>query len=142
MKGTIFKNRIKCLLAVSAIMVCTLMLCSCNSSTDIISTPEGIVGTWTSEDGTEVLMFNSDGSCSVPFTYDGGWLEGCDRYTITDGTLVLSSSRGNIRARTYEKCDSISNVTTEEYHYSSKDVIETYYLSGDTLSINGTVYKR
>lgn len=83
-----------------------------------------IVGTWNSDDGEEVLIFEKDGTCSVPFTYDGGWWESCDRYIIEDdGRLVLSSSKGNIDSEHYMRQD-------------SKEAVEEnggYYLSGDTL---------
>ncbi|MGM9614952.1 MAG: hypothetical protein ACI3W7_05460 [Oscillospiraceae bacterium] len=83
-----------------------------------------IVGTWVSDDGDEVLIFEKDGTCSVPFTYDGGWWESCDRYSIdSEGTIVLSSSQGNIDPRRYTK-------------QKSKDAVEEnggYYLSGDTF---------
>ena len=83
-----------------------------------------IVGTWSSDDGEEVLIFEKDGTCSVPFTYDGGWLESCDHYTIgDDGMLVLSSSKGNIDSERYTKQDSPEAVEENG----------GYYLSGDTL---------
>ena len=96
---------------------CTALLSGCGSS-------GSIVGTWQSENGDEVLIFEKDGTCSVPFTYDGGWWESCDRYSIdNEGTLVLSSSKGNIDSERYTKQD------------SKKAVEENggYYLSGDTL---------
>lgn len=108
----------KCWLVLGLILVMILSLTSCGKSGN------AIVGTWHSDDGEEVLIFNKDSTCSVPFTYDGGWLESCDRYTIDDeGILVLSSSQGNIHSQKYEK-------------QNSKEAVEEnggYYLSGDTL---------
>ena len=75
-------------LATGAI-VTTLALAGCGSS-------ESIVGTWANAEGDEVLQFESNGTCSVPFIYSAGWMESCDRYVMRDdGTLVLSSSQGN-----------------------------------------------
>ncbi len=64
------------------------------------------VGAWNSDDGEEVLIFEEDGTCSVPFSYDGAWWKSCDRYVIDDGILVLSSSKGNIDSERYTKQDS------------------------------------
>lgn len=84
-----------------------------------------IIGTWVSEDGEEVLIFEENGSCSVPFTYNSSWWESCDRYSIADdGTLVLSSSQGNISAERYTLTDSRAEVTENSGYY---------YLSADTL---------
>lgn len=111
----IFKSRFL-VLALTITMILSLAACGESSNS--------IVGTWNSEDGEEVLIFYEDGTCSVPFTYDGGWWESCDRYVIDDeGKLVLSSSKGNIDSERYTKQD-------------SKEAVEEdggYYLSGDTL---------
>ena len=99
----------------------------------IFSSP-AITGSWANTSGSEVLMFNEDGSCSVPFTYDGAWLEDCDRYVIQDdGTLVLSSSRGNIRSRKY------TLVKDKDLAYEKSN---TYYLSKKLLIIYGREYER
>lgn len=83
-----------------------------------------IVGTWERDDGEEVLIFENDGSCSVPFTYDGGWLESCDRYSIDDeGTLTLSSSRGNIDSERYTKQDSEDDVYENGGYYLHKNTL-------------------
>ena len=85
-----------------------------------------IVGTWSSDDGEEVLIFNKDGTCSVPFTYDGGWWESCARYSVDDDvTVVLSSSMGNFDIKRFRIQD------------SADDVEENggYYLSGNKLII-------
>lgn len=103
-------------LALTIAMILSLTGCGGNGNS--------IVGTWNSDDGKEVLIFEKDGTCSVPFTYDGGWLESCDRYVIDDdGMLVLSSSKGNIDSERYTKQD-------------SREAVEEnggYFLSGDTL---------
>ncbi len=101
-----------------SVFILILSLVSCGTSDG------SIVGTWNSEDGEEVLIFDKDGTCSVPFTYDGGWWESCDRYSIDrDGTLILSSSKGNIDSERYSKRDSAEAVEEDG----------GYYLSGDTL---------
>lgn len=105
-------------LALTLTMILSLVACGKSRTS--------IVGTWSSDDGQEVLIFNKDGTCSVPFTYDGGWWESCDRYSVDDdGTLVLSSSKGNIDSKRFRKQD------------SAEDVEENggYYLSGNKLII-------
>ena len=115
------KNRGKSIflmLALSFAMILSLTACGGSGNS--------IVGTWSSDDGEEVLIFEEDGTCSVPFTYNGAWWESCDRYIIDDeGRLVLSSSKGNIDSESYTKQDSEEAVL--EYG--------GYYLSGDTLVI-------
>ena len=108
-------------LALTLTMILSLVACGKSRTS--------IVGTWSSDDGEEVLIFNKDGTCSVPFTYDGGWWESCDRYSVDDdGTLVLSSSKGNIDSKRFRKQD------------SAEDVEENggYYLSGNKLIILDT----
>lgn len=105
-------------LALTLTMILSLVACGKSRTS--------FVGTWSSDDGEEVLIFNKDGTCSVPFTYDGGWWESCDRYSVDDdGTLVLSSSKGNIDSKRFRKQD------------SAEDVEENggYYLSGNKLII-------
>lgn len=105
-------------LALTLTMILSLVACGKSRTS--------IVGTWSSDDGEEVLIFNKDGTCSVPFTYDGGQWESCDRYSVDDdGTLVLSSSKGNIDSKRFRKQD------------SAEDVEENggYYLSGNKLII-------
>lgn len=105
-------------LALTLTMILSLVACGKSRTS--------IVGTQSSDDGEEVLIFNKDGTCSVPFTYDGGWWESCDRYSVDDdGTLVLSSSKGNIDSKRFRKQD------------SAEDVEENggYYLSGNKLII-------
>ena len=105
------------LLMISTVFVILFSMTACGKNSSI-------VGTWNSADGDEVLIFESDGSCSVPFTYDRGWWESCDRYSIgADGTLVLSSSKGNIDSERFTKQTSVQEVEENG----------GYYLSGDTL---------
>lgn len=121
------KNSGKSLFLILALMFAMVLpLTGCGGSDN------SIVGTWSSDDGEEVLIFEEDGTCSVPFTYDGAWWESCDRYVIDDdGILVLSSSKGNIDSERYTKQD-------------SKEAVEDnggYYLSDETLVLldSGTV---
>lgn len=113
------KNRIfGVLLIISAFFATMFLMTACGKSGD------SIVGTWNSANGDEVLIFEADGSCSVPFTYDGGWWESCDRYSIgSDGTLVLSSSKGNIDSERFARQSSVQEVEENG----------GYYLSGDSL---------
>ena len=93
-------------LALTLTMILSLVACGKSRTS--------IVGTWSSDDGEEVLI------------YDGGWWESCDRYSVDDdGTLVLSSSKGNIDSKRFRKQD------------SAEDVEENggYYLSGNKLII-------
>lgn len=94
-------------LALTLTMILSLVACGKSRTS--------IVGTWSSDDGEEVLIFNKDGTCSVPFTYDGGWWESCDRYSVDDddGTLVLSSSKGNIDSKRFRKQDSCGRCRRE-----------------------------
>lgn len=113
------KNNFRCrFLIFVVVLTMILSLAACGKSSG------SIVGTWNSEDGEEVLIFDKDGTCSVPFTYDGSWWESCDRYSIDDdGTLILSSSKGNIDSEHFTKQD-------------SEEAVEEnggYYLSGKTL---------
>ena len=108
-------------LALTLTMILSLVACGKSRTS--------IVGTWSSDDGEEVLIFNKDGTCSVPFTYDGGWWESCDRYSVDDdGTLVLSSSKGNIDSKRFRKQDS-----AEDVEENGGD-----YLSGNKLIILDT----
>lgn len=104
---------------ISALLICSiLLLTGCSSDNSII-------GTWVNENGEEVLIFEENGSCSVPFTYNNSWWESCDRYSVADdGTLVLSSSQGNISAERYTLTDGEEEVVENSGYY---------YLSEDTL---------
>ena len=93
-----------------------------------------IVGQWRSETN-ESLVFNKDGSCDAPFTYNAAWLEAADHYTVSDdGTLSMFGSRGSFTL-TFEKVE-----TEEEALESYEDL--TYYISGDTLIIAQETYTR
>lgn len=103
---------------IAMVMLGVMCLTACGNSKD------SIVGTWNSEDGEEILIFERDGTCSVPFTYDGGWLESCDRYSIDDdGTLILSSSKGNIDSERYTKKSSAEEVEENGGYYLSDDTL-------------------
>lgn len=103
---------------IAMVMLGVMCLTACGNSKD------SIVGTWNSEDGEEVLIFDKDGTCSVPFTYDGGWLESCDRYSIDDeGTLILSSSKGNIDSERYTKKSNAEEVEENGGYYLSDDTL-------------------
>ena len=108
----------KCMLVLPIVFIMIILLTACGGKGG------SIVGTWNSEDGEEVLIFDKDGICSVPFTYDAAWLESRDNYSMDDkGTLVLSGSKGNIGPESYAR-------------QASKESVEKnggYYLSGDTL---------
>ena len=111
-------KKILCLMLIALMLVS--MLTACGGSQD------SIVGTWLREDGDEILTFDEDGSCSVPFTYDGGWWESCDTYTVDDdGTLYLVSSKGNIDSERFLLKESVEEVEEDG----------GYYISGDTLVI-------
>ena len=93
-----------------------------------------IVGKWRSETN-ESLVFNKDGSCDAPFTYNAAWLEAADHYTVADdGTLSMYGSRGDFTL-TFEK------VETEEEAMEAYE-IPAYYLSGNTLIIGQETYTR
>lgn len=92
-----------------------------------------IVGQWRSETN-ETLVFNKDGSCDAPFTYNPGWIEAADHYVMADdGTLSMFGSRGDFTL-TFEKMGSEEEL--EEYEGVG------YYLSGNTLIIGGETYTR
>jgi len=116
------------LLSTLIVMLSSLVACGKSGS---------ITGTWNREDGEEVLIFEKDGTCSVPFTYSNAWWESCDRYIMDDEeTLILSSSQGNISSKEFKKRNSEEEVSENG----------GYYLSGDTLVIyvehKATTYKR
>lgn len=95
------------------------------------STKKAIVGTWVH--GNDIVVFEEDGSCVAPFTYNGGWMESANRYTLTeDETLVLSSRDGHAGG-SYER------VETEDEALESR---HKYYLSGDVLIIDKDTYTK
>lgn len=106
-----------CALVLAIVLLIALTACGGGSS---------IVGTWVSNDGGDVLIFERNGTCSVPFTYDAGWWESCDRYFVDGkGTLVLSSSKGNIDAKRYRRAKDPNDVRQNG----------GYCISGKTLVI-------
>jgi hypothetical protein len=125
------KTRVKHTIAVAWIVMVTLAastIAGCGGK------PATIIGSWADESGSEVLVFEEDGTCSVPFTYDSLWWESCDNYILKeDGTLILSSSRGNIKSRKYEKTDSKDDALSDS---------GLYYLSSDELVIDATEYEK
>lgn len=91
------------------------------------------VGTWVMEDDDDMVIFEEDGTCSAPFTYNSSWWESADHYVMTeDGTLVFSSDGGHAD-------DSYKKANDAE---EALDKYSTYYLSGDVLIIDGDTYNR
>lgn len=94
---------------------------------------KAIVGTWVMEGDDDMLVFEKDGTCSAPFTYNSSWWESADHYAITeDGTLVFSSEGGHAD-------DSFEKAEDEE---EALDKSNTYYLSDNILIIDGETYSR
>lgn len=93
---------------------------------------ELLVGTWLSE-YDDMVVFEDDGTCVAPFTYNASWWESAERYTVKeDGTLVLSSKTGHADD-TYEKVDTEDEALEDE---------DTYFVSADTLIIECETYTR
>lgn len=91
-----------------------------------------LVRTWLSEHD-DMVVFEDDGTCVAPFTYNASWWESAEYYTVKeDGTLVLSSESGHADG-TYE------NVDTEDEALEDED---TYFVSDDTLIIDGETYTK
>lgn len=91
-----------------------------------------LVGTWLSE-YDDMVVFEEDGTCVAPFTYNASWWESAERYTVKeDGTLVLSSETGHADG-TYEKVD------TEDEALEDGD---TYFVSSDILIIECETYTK
>lgn len=123
MKKSICKKAFRVVLC-GLLLLCLLSMVGCNSS-------NAIVGSWVEEDGDEVLTFDRDGSCSVPFAYNSAWIESVDHYAITsDGTLALSSSGGHANYSFEKTNDKDEALDDDDY----------YYLSGKTLIINESTY--
>lgn len=93
-----------------------------------------IVGTWITENNKDIIRFDENGTCSVPFTYNASWMESADHYNLTEEgkTLVLSSQNGHAD-------DSYEKASNKEEALEEKN---TYYLSEDTLIIEGKTYLR
>lgn len=91
-----------------------------------------LIGRWVSDEN-EIVEFREDGTCTAPFTYDAAWLESAERYTVKeDGTLVLSSTGGNVDA-SFRRAESEDDVL--EYSAS-------YFVSKDTFVIKGVKYTK
>ena len=114
------------------VMVCSIfavvLLTACGGNK-----PQNLlIGRWVSDEN-EIVEFREDGTCTAPFTYDAAWLESAERYTVKeDGTLVLSSTGGNVDA----------SFRREE---SEDDLLEysaSYFVSKDTFVIKGVKYTK
>lgn len=93
---------------------------------------ELLVGTWLSE-YDDMVVFEDDGTCVAPFTYNASWWESAERYTVKeDDTLVLSSESGHADG-TYENADTEDEALEDE---------DTYFVSDDTLIIDGETYTK
>lgn len=115
-----------------AILVCLLIVFASIGMTACGSS-NSIVGTWVAEDNDDMLKFNDNGLCSVPFSYNGAWMESANNFAVKeDGTLVLSSPSGHAD-------DSYEKTEDEE---EALDDSSKYYLSGDTLIIEKDKYTR
>lgn len=92
-----------------------------------------IVGTWVSKQHGDILKFDEKGNCTLPFTYNGAWLESADNYTITkEGKLVVSSTNGHAND-SFIRTEDSQQALTDNYYY---------YLSEDTLIIDKDTYER
>lgn len=117
-------------LLVAAVVVVLLVIKLVSGTTG----GKSIVGQWRSETN-ENLVFNKDGSCDAPFTYNAAWLEAADHYKMSDdGTLEMFGSRGDFTI-TFKKAE------TEEDALEAYEV-PAYYLSGNTLIIGRETYTR
>lgn len=108
------------------ILMFVMVACGSDKPRDLL------VGIWVSEDD-EIVDFQEDGSCTAPFTYVGAWLESAERYTVKeDGKLVMSSKEGHAD-------DSFKLAESEEEALDNRNM---YFVSKDTLIINGEAYSR
>lgn len=115
--------------ALMCVLLLTLSMTACGGSSE---PGDLLIGTWLS-DSDEMVVFEEDGSCSAPFTYNPSWWESAEHYTVKeDGTLVLSSETGHADA-SYEKVDTEDEALDDDY---------TYFVSEDTLIIEGEEYTR
>lgn len=114
------------------VMVCSIfavvLLTACGGNK-----PQNLlIGRWVSDEN-EIVEFREDGTCTAPFTYDAAWLESAERYTVKeDGTLVLSSTGGNVDA-SFRRAESEDDVL--EYSAS-------YFVSKDIFVIKGVKYTK
>lgn len=115
-------------MSIAAVLLLALLLTACGGN----STEKALVGTWVS-DGNEIVVFEEDGSCTAPFTYNGSWMESANRYTLKDDeTLVLSSREGHAGG-SYKRVETEDEALEDRY---------TYYLSGDVLIIYKDTYTK
>lgn len=124
MKKVIRTNIIHALKVISLSIMMAGILAACGSK-------DSIVGTWVS-DGGDIVIFEEDGTCTAPFTYNASWWESATNYAITDDVLYLSSKEGHAN-EDYEKADSEEEALEKS---------NTYYVDGDTLIIDGDTYIR
>ena len=122
-KASVFQQALPLL---AFFLMCLLTACSSNQPSNLL------VGTWLS-DYNEIVVFEKDGSCSAPFTYNSSWWESADRYTVKDdGTLVFSSETGHADG-SYERAETEEEALADKY---------TYFVSKDTLIIEGDTYTK
>ena len=88
-------------MAMISALVLTLLLMACGGS----NKPENmLIGNWLSN-YNDIAIFEEDGRCTAPFTYNASWGESADHYIFKeDGTLVFSSSEGHAGG-TYDKAE-------------------------------------
>lgn len=122
-KKSLFTNA-----ALLCVLLLALLLAGCGSK----KPADLLMGTWLSE-YNDMVVFEEDGTCSAPFTYNASWWESADRYTVKeDGTLVMSSETGHADG-TYEKADTEEEALENKY---------SYFVSDDTLIIEGETYTK
>ena len=117
------------IMAMISVLVLTLLLMACGGS----NKPENmLIGNWLSN-YNDIAIFEEDGRCTAPFTYNASWGESADHYIFKeDGTLVFSSSEGDAGG-TYDKAD-----TAEEARYNRSK----YYLEKDLFIVEKDTYTR
>ena len=91
-----------------------------------------LIGNWLSN-YNDIAIFEEDGRCTAPFTYNASWGESADHYIFKEaGTLVFSSSEGHAGG-TYDKAE-----TAEEARYNRSK----YYLEKDLFIVEKDTYTR
>lgn len=129
-----FRKRIKIGISIKNMAVfCVLLMiflitaCGRNSGSNKL-----LVGRWASE-YRDIVVFNKDGSCRTPFTYNSSWGETATQYALeNDDTLTLSSETGHAD-RHYDKADSKEEALEDS---------GLYFVSKDILVIKGEEYTR
>lgn len=121
------KGLLKCAALICALlMIVSMTACGSKKPEDLL------VGTWVST-RDEIVVFEEDGSCTAPFTYNAGWWESADQYVVKeDGTLVLRSEAGHAGGN-YKRADTEEEARKDDYKY---------FVSKDTLIIDGETYTR